>query len=67
MNGLLDECHIRFRNCCDKNKSHSKMFGLLDDKIKTCSQKLSFYLLGLMDYGMTSKLELEPVTKRNYF
>ena len=52
MKGLLDECHIRFRNFCDKNKSHSKMFGLLDYwmiRLKPALKKSSFYLLGLLD------------------
>ena len=43
MNGLLDESHIRFRNCSDKNKSLSKMVGLLDEKIKFCFLNWSDY------------------------
>ena len=52
MNGSLDECHIIFRNFCDKNKSHSKMFGLLDYwmiRLKPALKKSSSYLLGLLD------------------
>ena len=64
MNGLLDYwMNVTFRNCCHKNKSHSKMFGLLDEwmiRLKPALKKTLFlyaWMNGLLDYFMTSKLD----------
>ena len=59
MNGLLDKSHIRFRNCSDKNKSLSKMLGLLDywmNRLKLAQKRTLLEMIGLLDYWMNSKV-----------
>ena len=60
MNGLLDDCQIRFRNCCDKNESLSKIPGLLDywmNRLKS-AQKMHAVridrIIGLLDEYQSS-------------
>ena len=60
MNGLLDDCQIRFRNCCDKNKSLSKMPGLLDywmNRLKSAQKMHTSWIdriIGLLDEYQSS-------------
>ena len=61
MNGLLEDCLIRFRNFYDKNKSLSKMLGLLDywmNRLKSAQKRTLLELIGSLDYWMNSKVIL---------